>query len=248
MNKPRPPARTPQMKAIQLHWNQHPRQVWVVDHFDSYLDEFAEDVGGQLTDEHCPFGVMLWPAARALANLLARSPGLGPERPRRIVELGCGVGFLSCVLASLYPEAEVWACDYEPVLEAYVEANARTWGLGERLRFQELDWRQELPAGWGGTFDWVVGADVFYDDSHIMHLPPCAAALLGPRGRLTLADPKRFRFSLALDRLSELFELENHLTEVCSLEQEGIEEVMINLKSRESLVSILDLRKKSATP
>lgn len=233
------------MKAIDLHWNGAARRVWVVNHFDSYLDAFAEEVGGQLTDEHCPFGVMLWPAARALAELLPREPSLYPAAPRRIVELGCGVGFISCVLAELFPEAEVWACDYEAVLESYVAANARSFGVADRVRFQRLDWRQPLPEAWRQSADWVLGADVFYDDSHIQHLPPCAAGLLRPRGRLTLADPKRYRFGRALDLLAVHFDLEQHLTQNCSLEQDGIEDVMINLQSREQLVSILDLRKKN---
>ncbi len=234
------------MKAIELSWQGEQRKVWVVDHFDSYLDSFAEGVDGQLTDERCPFGVMLWPAARALAAVFLdeNKSFLRPSAPRRIVELGCGVGFLSCVLASLYPEAEVWACDYEPILQGYVERNARSWGLENRVSFHRLDWRDSLADDWRSSVDWVVGADVFYDDSHIQHLPPCAAELLVPGGRLTLADPQRFRFSCALDLLQEHFTLENHESSICSLEAEGIEDVMINLQSREQAVSILDLRKR----
>ncbi len=65
-------------KAIQVQWGPHANHVWVSGAFDQHLDEFAEEVGGHLTDERCPFGVLLWPCARALAASLVSHSRIFP--------------------------------------------------------------------------------------------------------------------------------------------------------------------------
>lgn len=231
-------------RSISVSWQGRSYAVWVVANFDGYLDEFAAEVGGNLTDERCPFGVLLWPSSRTLADVFAIDKPL--SQARVIVELGCGVGFLSCVLAKLYPEATIYACDYEDSLGAFVEQNAQAWEVATRVRFQAIDWRHEPPAELLHAADLVVGADVFYDDSHLDHLPAFAAKLLRAEGKLVLADPKRFRFSKALDELAKHFHLMSQVEETCALDQEGIEEFMIGAGYREQKISILNLRRLKA--
>ncbi len=231
-----------QLKQIDVRWGSHHDKVLVSGAFDAYLDAFAGEVGGHLTDERCPFGVLLWPCARALASLLSEEPQIFPNKPKRIIELGCGVGFISCVLARLYPDAEILACDYERELQGLVDGNAKLWGLGDRVRFIPVDWRKAAPAELLASADWVVGTDVFYDDSHLLHLPPFAASLLRPGAYLTLADPKRYRFGRVLELLQERFELVTHEERLTSLKADGIEEFMINFGLSEQLTSILHLK------
>lgn len=229
-------------KQISIEFMNEQRPILVVDSFDDFLDEFAAEVGGQLTDERCPFGVLLWPSARIVARWLVKEMPFDREAPLEIVELGCGVGFLSCALATLFPNAQILACDYEAGLQRFVEANAAAWGVGNRIRFQQIDWRQAVPAELRGTADWVLGADVFYDDSHLKHLPPFAQGLLKPEGLLTLADPKRFRFGTALDILKTHFTLQRWVEEDCVIEKEGIEAFMVNSGVLKQKVSILEFR------
>jgi len=233
-----------QQRSIPVLWQGHTYPVWVVENFDGFLDDFAAEVGGNLTDERCPFGVLLWPSSRTLADVFAL------ERPldtlTTIVELGCGVGFLSCVLAKLYPEARVIACDYEESLGRFVEKNAEAWGVADRVEFKRIDWRQPAPKDLLTAADLVVGADVFYDDSHLEHLPDFAQQLLVGNGRLIVADPKRFRFSKALDELSKHFLLLTQAEVNCRLDQEGIEEFMIGAGYKEQKIFILTLQKKAS--
>ncbi len=226
-------------RSIPVQWQGQNYPVWVVDNFDGYLDEFAVEVGGNLTDERCPFGVLLWPSSRSLADIFAAKKPLGEARV--IVELGCGVGFLSCVLAKIYPEAKIYACDYEESLKSFVEQNAQAWGVSDRVEFQAIDWRKEPPPALLEAADLVVGADVFYDDSHLEHLPAFAQKLLKAEGSLVLADPKRFRFSKALEELQKHFVLNEQREEDCALDKEGIEEFMIGSGYREQKISILTL-------
>lgn len=228
-------------RFIHVGWRGENHKVWVVDGFDQFLDDFAEEVGGSLNDERCPFGVLLWPSSRTLADYLAEHT---PSQPfRTIVELGCGVGFLSCVLAKLYPKATIIACDYEANLESFVQKNAREWGVDDRVHFRPVDWRQSVPDDIRLQCDAVFGADVFYDDSHIRHLPPFASELLRPGGLLMLADPKRYRFGKAMEELQERFALQSIRDEPCALDREGIEEFMVGTGLKDQKISILELRK-----
>ena len=231
-------------KLIHIEFMNEKRPIHVVDSFDHFLDEFAVEVGGQLTDERCPFGVLLWPSARIVARWLVNEAPFDRNAPLQIVELGCGVGFLSCALAHLFPQASILACDYEASLGRYVEANAAIWGVQDRVRFQQMDWRQPVPSELRAQADWVLGADVFYDDSHLKHLPPCAGALMKPKGILTLADPKRFRFGTALDILKTQFTLKRWVEEDCDIEREGIEDFMVNSGVLKLKVSILEFAHK----
>lgn len=227
-------------KLIHIEFMNELRPIHVVDSFDAFLDEFADEVGGQLTDERCPFGVLLWPSARIVARWLVKEAPWDRSAPLQIIELGCGVGFLSCALALLFPEAQILACDYEANLERYVNANAAAWGVADRVQFQQIDWRQPVPQPWRHQADWVLGADVFYDDSHLKHLPPFARDLLKTDGILTLADPKRFRFGTALDILKTHFTLRRWVEEECHIEKEGIEDFMVNSGVLKQKVSILE--------
>ncbi|MFY7930367.1 MAG: class I SAM-dependent methyltransferase [Oligoflexus sp.] len=234
-----------QKKSIDVAWAGETHRVWVAGAFDSYLDQFAEEVGGYLGDERCPFGVLLWPSARTLAQSLLDELRFPRNRQGLIVELGCGVGFLSCVLARIYPHAKILACDYESELQTFVDQNAETWGVSDRVQFKRIDWRQAPPKELQERCDWVLGTDVFYDDSHLTHLPPFAARLLVPGGRLTLADPQRYRYQKALSLLSEHFEKLGQREIPTSLKQDGIEDFMINAGLEEQMVSILEYKKRS---
>src|SRR5262245_32072843 len=75
--------------------------------------------------------------ARPFHDLLAR---VGATAPRRVVDLGCGPGHLTEVLAGRWPEAEIDALDSSPEMVADARArgvpartlDVREWRPGER--------------------------------------------------------------------------------------------------------------------
>ena len=91
------------------------------------LDAYAKDVleYGQRTNlTAASTGAELWrrhilDGLAALAPLKARLAGI--ERPR-IVDLGCGGGFVGVALAAAWPDAEVWLVD-----AAYRKTSFLTW-------------------------------------------------------------------------------------------------------------------------
>jgi trans-aconitate 2-methyltransferase len=74
--------------------------------------------------------------SRPFHDLLAR---VGADRPRRVVDLGCGPGHLTSVLTERWPDAEIDALDSSPEMVA----DARARGVAAR----ELDVRDWRPTG-----------------------------------------------------------------------------------------------------
>src|SRR5689334_19792046 len=90
----------------------HPRSV------DDLISEEDFDL-----DERIPYWANIWPSERVLAELVAEQQGSG----RRLLELGCGVGFAGLVAARV--GFDVLATDYYHEAIEFVEVNAEQHGL-----------------------------------------------------------------------------------------------------------------------
>ena len=113
---------------------------------------------------------------RPFHDLLAR---VGAERPRHVVDLGCGPATLTALLAQRWPGAEVVGLDSSPEMVAAAQDVA-----GVRVERGDLrDWRPEQPVDVlvsNATLQWVPG--------HLDLLPGLVAAL-APGGELALQLP-----------------------------------------------------------
>jgi methyltransferase-like protein 23 len=133
--------------------------------------------------ERLPYGVMLWPAAIALAHdMLARAEQLPGKR---ILELGAGTGIPGIVAGSL--GAHVVQVDRSEVALHVCNLNtARNRATSVEVR--NADWDDFHS---DTLFDLIVGADVLY--ASIMHdrLRAICDRYLAPGGRVIFSDPLR---------------------------------------------------------
>jgi len=148
----------------------------------SYADEqrFLHEGAKRL-----PYGVVLWPAAIALAHDLATRVGA------RVLELGAGTGLPGIVAASL--GAHVVQTDRN-------EAALRVCRLnGERNGVANVDYRKAEWTTWqdADRYDGIIGSDILYVTRLHEHLRRIFERCLAPGGRVLLADPFRVP-SLAL--------------------------------------------------
>ena len=107
---------------------------------------------------------------------------LAPPSGARILELGCGMGRFTSLLAA--EGFEMTGVDLSPEL---VDA-ARSYDSAERSRFLACD-AAEVDRHVQGPFDAVVG---FFFLHHLPHLGPtltAAARLLAPGGRMAFCEP-----------------------------------------------------------
>ena len=114
--------------------------------------------------------------AEVARRLAARLTG----EPKRILEIGCGTGFLSAALAARFPGAELVLTDLSPAMLA--QARRR---LGDAATYRVMD--GQWPEAELGTFDLIVSSLVFqwFDD-----LPGALdrlGGLLAPGGVLAFA-------------------------------------------------------------
>jgi trans-aconitate 2-methyltransferase len=105
--------------------------------------------------------------SRPFHDLLAR---VGAAAPRRVVDLGCGPGHLTAVLAARWPAADVWALDSSPEMVAA----ARERGVAAE-RADVADWSPSPD-----TDVVITNAVLQWVPSHPLLLPRWMAAL--PRG------------------------------------------------------------------
>ncbi|ELR11534.1 nicotinamide n-methyltransferase [Acanthamoeba castellanii str. Neff] len=124
------------------------------------------DAAGILDGSSDLTGLMLWPAAEALAHLIATEPD--KWRGKTVLELGAGVGLVGLV-ASLFC-GQVLITDGEEevisMIEENLQANKDALPEASRVRCCSLDWTEDLDA-WKAkhdcsSFDVIVGSDIIY--------------------------------------------------------------------------------------
>jgi len=128
-------------------------------------------------------------AIRTERRIRAMMAEMDPRQPRTILELGCGTGEMSNLLAT-WTAATVTGTDLcAPFIQAAASRYRRP-----NLSFAVMDLAaQELPEGLGRTFDYIVGNGIL----HHLHddLPailPWLRKLLTPGGRLLFWEPNLY--------------------------------------------------------
>lgn len=235
-----------QKRSVRLQGRDVP--VWMAPDIDKLLNDFinvSEREANSLGDQRCPFGAVLWPSARALWewlhddenrwSLVARAR---EDSGIRAIELGSGVGFLAALLAR-ETRWKLTASDYEPAYEDYLRANCEL-NQAEKPPFLTLDWCEPTPKDLRSSFDLVIACDVFYDDSHLDSVPRIAAELLKEDGALLLADPERFRFRTAVEKIGKRFgQLQMFSQTIENALDEASMSGVVNVNTRQTTVQIL---------
>ena len=119
--------------------------------------------------------------------LKARFPDLAP---RRILDMGCGVGHATLPYKDVWPDAEVFGIDIGPALLRY--AHARANSMGKDVEFVQAN---AEATGWpDGHFD-LVTSHIFLHETSSVALPAILAEsyrLLAPGGLMAHIDQPSF--------------------------------------------------------
>ena len=134
-----------------------------------------------VSDTPRPYGVVLWPAAIALAHEVASRPLAG----RSVFELGAGTGLPGIVAASL--GARVVQTDRQNLVLHVCKLNAARNGI-TTIDHRVADW-----TAWtdDARYDVILGSDILYAEPLHPHLRHIFDATLAPGGVVLLSDPFR---------------------------------------------------------
>ncbi|MFC7220458.1 trans-aconitate 2-methyltransferase [Streptomyces polyrhachis] len=106
---------------------------------------------------------------RPFTDLLARIGEL-PTSPARIVDLGCGAGNVTALLAGRWPTARITGLDSSPEMLRAAEAHAGAWPSGGSLDFAYADAARWTPDGQvdllvsNAVLQWVPGHSARFAD------------------------------------------------------------------------------------
>ncbi|KAI0673724.1 putative methyltransferase-domain-containing protein [Trametes maxima] len=159
-------------------------------------------------------GLRTWSASLILAQYLLKNPALVQDK--RVLELGCGIGFLGMIVASMQLEddvapASLWLTDVNEAVLQRCEDNLRLRcnqsHLHPNLNLRTLDWFDAMDAESGSIQaffaearpDVILGADVVYDPSIIPPLVRVLVLALAHRG-----DGKKPVAYIALTQRNEI--------------------------------------------
>lgn len=157
-------------------------RTWSILHTGAVIshDEERAFLRGESTTAR-PYGIVLWPAAIALAHELAARDLVG----KRILELGAGTGLPGIIAASR--GARVVQTDRQRIVLHVCELNAARNGV-TTIEHRTADW-----TAWDDAerYDLIVGSDILYAEEVHPHLRHIFETNLAPTGTVLLSDPLR---------------------------------------------------------
>jgi predicted nicotinamide N-methyase len=145
-------------------------------------------------DEYMPYWTDLWPAARMMAKIIARSKW--PEGLTAL-EIGCGLGLPGVV--ALSKGLHVIFSDYDATAVRFAARNAELNGF-TNFRTLQMDWRfppQNLQV------PLVLAADLIYERRNVTPVVQLIKKVLEPEGEALLADQDRIPARVLTDALTE---------------------------------------------
>lgn len=126
-----------------------------------------------------------------LPSLLDVDARLRNAPPARVADVGCGTGWSSIAIARAYPQAQIDGFDSDAASIEIARANAKSAGLGSRVRFATHDASQRSDTG---AYDLVTVFEALHDMAHPVEALRAMRRMLASGGTILVADER------ALDR------------------------------------------------
>ena len=184
-----------------------PRYLTAVDHHcmpgSYYTERLEQDVSAAANYDSGLFvttgGLLGRLADGGGRGMVAFLKKLRPDfAPRRILDLGCGLGHNVLPIAAAYPEAEVTAVDVAAPMLRYGAARAASLGVNN-VTFVQADAANLAPFE-DGCFDWV-GSIMFLHETSLSALKRIMAEsrrLVAPGGLVTHVEQPRYDAAMPL--------------------------------------------------
>ncbi|MBY0516970.1 MAG: methyltransferase domain-containing protein [Bacteriovoracaceae bacterium] len=170
----------------------------VINDLDDAIELLCESLGphpNPFAEDLCPYYGVLWPSAEALAGYISNN--LNKMKGKRVIEVGCGLGFPS--LTAAHFGINVLATDFHPDVVNFLARNQKHNSV--EVAFERLNWRNDQHTL--GKFDIVMGSDVLYEPKHPGDVAAGFERLLAPGGEVWVVDPGRGYLQKFLDEMEK---------------------------------------------
>jgi len=149
------------------------------------------------------YWAQVWPAAKALCEIIAGTPSLAANK--NVLEIAAGLGLPSLLSAKF--AASVMATDYIPAAVELMEQSARL-NQYSNLRCRVLDWNNCLP---DPGIDLLLLSDINYDPSSFEVLYNLLNGFIANGTAVLLSTPQRL---MAKDFMQRLLHWQKEIHEV----------------------------------
>ena len=162
------------------------------------LFEHLEKTGNAtLLEDLCPYFGVIWPSARALAEVMAEAE-ITTLRNQEILEIGCGLALPSLLIAK--KGIPITATDFHPEVAKFLDRN-RSLNQLENLEYLRLDWKiMDFPH----QYDLVIGSDILYERQHTSQVAHILAKTIALGGQAIITDPGRPYLQVFADEMKSL--------------------------------------------
>jgi predicted nicotinamide N-methyase len=133
------------------------------------------------TPDWPPYWAQIWESSLVLSHALAEYE----LQDKRVLDLGCGLGLVGTMAASL--GAKVMMCDIASPALLFARLNA--WPWREKVRTRRIDWRNDRLSP--SSFHLILGADILYDSDEWPYLNAFWREHVLPDGEILLGEPNR---------------------------------------------------------
>ncbi|MDQ7031927.1 MAG: methyltransferase domain-containing protein [Desulfonauticus sp.] len=148
------------------------------------LETYWDKMDDTIDEDHIPYWLEVWPAAKLLAELIVVNPA---RFQRKIgLELGCGLGLVSMVAAEA--GAKLLAIDLEKEALSFARVNSQS-NMVSNICFANMDWNR--PALKAKSVDFILASDVLYERRFFAPIVNFCYQVLKPCGFIWLSNPER---------------------------------------------------------
>jgi predicted nicotinamide N-methyase len=167
----------------------------------AYIEEIVDRAAAG--EVRLPYWARVWEAALVLADYLLSLPEFAPGAPpRRVIELGAGMGVPGLFLAAA--GHEVLLTDFEPEAIEFAQAAILLNGLEGRCSVRHLDWtRPDITE----RYDAVIGSELIYNQGDYPYLLDLLKSLRRDGAPAYLAKGPAVPAAAFLSRLRHDFQL-----------------------------------------
>ena len=151
---------------------------------DLLFEELEKTGNAALLEDLCPYFGVIWPSARALAEVMAETEPRDLAN-KRILEMGCGLALPSLLLAK--KGIAITATDFHPEVEKFLERNIDLNQLKD-LSYLKHNWKN---SDFPHQYDLVIGSDILYERQHASQVATILARTVAPMGQAVITDPGR---------------------------------------------------------